>query len=135
MKAKHLLLISVTAALPMLAVMAEDTGKTDSANQQTTSETNGSAAGNDQKMCNQHQTQTELDKLVAEMNSAPADKKLDAVVAVVAKLVEEFKATQQQTETKTAAGGKSSTKMCDMMMGMNMKDNGDNQNGDSSHQH
>jgi hypothetical protein len=38
----------------------------------------------------------ELDKLVAEMNSPSADKKLDAVAAVVAKLVEQRKALHEQ---------------------------------------
>jgi hypothetical protein len=37
----------------------------------------------------------ELDKLVAEMNSAPADKKLDAVAALLTKLVEQRKTMHQ----------------------------------------
>ena len=40
----------------------------------------------------------ELDKLVAEMNGASADKKLDAVVAIVAKLVEQRKAMHEQMQ-------------------------------------
>lgn len=53
------------------------------------------------------------------------DKKLDAIAAVVNKLAQEFGTSQQATETKTATNEKSEMGMCKMMMGMNMKDNGD----------
>jgi hypothetical protein len=133
MKTKHLLLIALTATLPMLAVMAEDAGKTETTNQQTTSDAqNKDTAG---KKCNCTRTNADLDKLVAEMNTATADKKLDAIAAVVNKLAQEFKASQQGTETKTATNEKSEMGMCKMMMGMNMKDSGDNQEGDQEHHH
>jgi hypothetical protein len=133
MKTKHLFLIAVTATLPMLAVMAEDAGKTETTNQQTTSDAQNKDAA-DQK-CNCARTNADLDKLVAEMNSATADKKLDAIAAVVNKLAQEFKASQQGAETKTATNEKSEMGMCKMMMGMNMKDGGDNQEGDHEHHH
>jgi len=37
-------------------------------------------------MSNWKDQQAELDKLVADMNSAPSDKKVDAIAAVVTKL-------------------------------------------------
>src|ERR1700740_3265537 len=100
MKTKHLFLIAVTATLPMLAVMAEDAGKTETTNQQTTSDAQNKDTAD--KKCNCTRTNADRDKLVAEMNTATADKKLDAIAAVVNKLAQESKASQQGTETKTA---------------------------------
>jgi hypothetical protein len=40
-------------------------------------------------MSNWKDRDAELDKLVADMNSAPSDKKSDAIAAVVTKLVEQ----------------------------------------------
>src|SRR5215468_4316263 len=136
MKAKHLLLISVTATLPIFAVMAQDASKTETTAQKTTGEVqNKPAAGKDQVTCDCNSTNTNLDKLVAEMNGATTDKKVDAIAAVVTKLAEEFKAAQQQTETKTAKNEKSEMGMCKMMMGMNMKESGNTQDQENSHHH
>lgn len=135
MKAKYLLLISVTAALPILAVMAEDSAKTETASQQTTSDVqNKPEASKDQTACNCSTTATDLDKLIADMNGATADKKVDAIAAAVTKLAQELK-TQQQSGNKTASSGESQMGMCKMMMGMTMKDGGDNQEGDHEHHH
>jgi hypothetical protein len=133
MKTKHLFLIAVTATLPLLAVMAEDVGKTETTNQQTTNDAQNKDAA-DQK-CNCTRTTAHLDKLVAEMNTATADKKLDAIAAVVNKLAQEFRTSEQATETKTATEGESETGMCKMMMGMNMKDSGGDQGRDHEHHH
>jgi hypothetical protein len=62
-------------------------------------------------MSNWKDQDAELDKLVAEMNSAPSEKKADAIVAVVNKLVEQRKARHEQMQ-----------KMMGMMMGMKMDD-------------
>jgi hypothetical protein len=137
MKAKHLLLIPIAAALPSLTAFAQDTGNSATATEQTASETtNKSTTGKDQMMsaCNSDQTQAELDKLIAEMNSAPAEKKLDAIAAVVTKLAEQFKATQQKE--KIADSDKPSMGMCKMMMGIDMKEKGNtNKNNSLPHQH
>ena len=82
----------------------------------------------------QNPSQTELDKLVAEMNSAPVEKRLDAITAVVNKLVEQFKA-DEQSHGKMPAGEMCSMGMCKMMQGMNKKDNARTENDDSSHDH
>jgi hypothetical protein len=61
-------------------------------------EQNSGMMGKGQMMSNWKDQDAELDKLVAEMNSAPADKKLDAVVAVLTKLVEQRKAMHEQMQ-------------------------------------
>ena len=68
--------------------------------------------GKGQMMSNLKDQDAELDKLVAEMNSASADKKLDTVVAVVAKLVEQRKAMHEQMEKMMAGSEKESMCMC-----------------------
>ena len=133
MKIRRSFLILLTATLPMLVATAEDTGKTETANSQTAGDTQNKNAAD--KNCNCTRTGTDLDKLVAEMNTATADKKLDAIAAVVNKLAQECKASQQRIETKTATNEKSEMGMCKMMMGVNMKDSGDNQEGDHEHHH
>jgi hypothetical protein len=133
MKIRHSFLILLAVVLPMLVATAEDTGKTETANQQTTSDAQNKDAAD--KNCNCNRSSADLDKLVAEMNTATADKKLEAIAAVVNKLAQESKANQQRTETKTAGNEKSEMGMCKMMMGMNMKDSGDAQGGDHEHHH
>ena len=64
----------------------------------------------------------ELDKLVAEMNSAPADKKLDAVAALLTKLVEQRKTMHEQMQKMMSADEKEAMAMCRMMMGMKGSD-------------
>ena len=68
-----------------------------------------------QMMSNSKDQDAELDKLVAEMNSASADKKLDAVAAVVAKLVEQRKAMHEQMQKMMSANDKEGMGMCRMM--------------------
>ena len=73
----------------------------------------------------------ELDKLVAEMNSAPSDKKLDAVAAVLTKLVEQRKTMHEHMQKMMSANEKEGMGMCRMMMGMEM----DADHGKQSHHH
>src|SRR5262249_30170476 len=80
-----------------------------------------STMGKGQMMSNWKDQDAELDKLVAEMNSASADKKLDAVAAVVTKLVEQRKAMHEQMQKMMSAEEKEGMGMCQMMMGMDMK--------------
>jgi hypothetical protein len=86
-------------------------------------------------MSNWKEQDAELDKLVAEMNSASADKKVDAIAAVLTKLVEQRKAMHEQMQTMMAENVKSQMNMCRMMMGMmGMKMGGDQGNkGDTDH--
>jgi hypothetical protein len=93
MKTTHLLTTLVAVTFPLAAVTAEDSSKTETTDQKQ--EQNSGMMGmksmmdKGQMMSNWKDQDAELDKLVAEMNSAPADKKLDAVAAVLSKLVEQ----------------------------------------------
>ncbi len=136
MKTTHLLATLVAATLPLVAITAQDSSKTEATGQQQ--EQNSKTMemkdimDKGQMMSNCKDQDAELDKLVAEMNSATADKKLDAVAAVVAKLVEQRKAMHEQMQKMMAADDKEGMGMCRMMMGMDMS--GDN-GGKHSHHH
>lgn len=73
-------------------------------------------------MSNWKEQDAELDKLVAEMNSAPADKKLDAVAALLTKLVVQRKEMHEQMQKMMSADEKQAMGMCRMMMGMKTSD-------------
>jgi hypothetical protein len=62
--------------------------------------------GEGQMMSNWKEQDAELDELVAEMNSASAGKKLDAVAVVVTKLVEQRKAMHEQMQKMISANEK-----------------------------
>jgi hypothetical protein len=132
MKTRYLVIPLIAAALPMAGLIAQDSGKKETTQKE---EQNVTAAGKDQMMCKSwSQQDAELDQLVAEMNSASSDKKLDAVAAVVAKLVEQRKATHEQMTKMMSADEKTGMNMCRMMAGMDSKTSDENENGDE-HQH
>jgi hypothetical protein len=112
MKTTHLLatLIAV-ATLPLTAIAGEDAGQAETAGQKQ-EQSFGTMEMKCMMMSGSKEQDAELDKLVAEMNSASADKRLDAVAAVVTKLVEQRKAMHEHME-KMMAEGKG---MCRMMM-------------------
>jgi hypothetical protein len=62
--------------------------------------------GKEQMMSYWKDQQAELDKLVAEMNSASADKKIEAVVTVLNKLVQQRKAMHEQMQKMMSASEK-----------------------------
>jgi hypothetical protein len=134
MKMKYLMISLTALALPLARLSAEDTG-----NKQTTQnqEQNSSTTEKDQMTCKSWgQQDAELDQLVADMNSAPADKKLDAVAAVLTKLVEQRKATHEQMAKMMSADEKTGMHMCEMMTGMDMKSDEEKQKGEEySHHH
>ena len=96
MKRTHLLATTIAAAIALAPVLAEDTTKpeaTDQTKEQKDTGMMGKDMGNmmgmmgmGDMMSNWKDQQAELDKLVADMNSAPSDKKVDAIAAVVTKL-------------------------------------------------
>jgi len=112
--------------LPLGAIVAEDSVKTETTDQQQ--EQNSDIMGKDQMMSNWKDQDTELDKLVAEMNNAAPEKKLDAVAAVVTKLVEQRKAMHEQMQKMMSTNDREAMEMCRMMMGMNTE-------GESQHSH
>ena len=117
----------IAAAITLAPVSAEDTTKPE-ATDQTKEQTDccmgmmgkdmGNMMGMDMgnMMSKWKDQEAELDKLVADMNSAPSDKKVDAIAAVVTKLVEQRKAMHEGMQKMMSEGGK------DMMkMGLSMK--------------
>ena len=130
MKTTHLLATLITATLPLAAIVAEESGKTETTAQKQ--EQNTGMMGKGQMMSNWKEQDTELDKLVAEMNSAPADKKLDAVVAVLTKLVQQRESMHEQMQKMMSANEKEGMGMCRMMMGMDKEGDHD---GEHSHNH
>jgi hypothetical protein len=89
MKAKHLIALILAATLPASALLAQGEQE----------KMSGMMKGEPTKMAEMHQKMeaemnaqnAELDKLVAAMNTATGEKKMDAIAAVVAKLVEQRK--------------------------------------------
>ena len=131
MKTRYLTITLIAAALPMAALIAQDSGKNETAQKE---EQNSGMASKDQMMCKSwSQQDAELDQLVAEMNSASSDKKLDAIAAVVAKLVEQRKATHEQMTKVMCADEKTGMNMCRMMAGMDMKGDGQDTGSDEHH--
>ena len=110
MKTTHILATLVAATLPLAAITAEDSSKTETTDQKQEQNPDmmgmKGMMGKVNMMSNWKDQDAELDKLVAEMNSASADKKLDAVAAVVAKLVEQRKAMHEQMQKMTSANEK-----------------------------
>jgi len=148
MKRTHLLAAMIAASIALAPVLGEDTTKPEAAGQ--TQEQNdcckgmmgkdtGNMMGMDMgnMMSNQKDQQAELDKLVADMNSAPPDKKVDAIAAVVTKLVEQRKAMHERMQKMMAEGRTEMMKMGRMMMMMRMMDRmmgGDQESqGESEH--
>ena len=76
--------------------------------------------GKGQMMSSWKEQDAELDKLVTEMNSEAPEKTLDAVAAVVAKLVEQRKAMHERMQNMISDNEKDGMAMCRMMMGMNI---------------
>jgi hypothetical protein len=131
MKTRYLVIPLIAAALPMAALIAQDSGQNETTQKD---EQNSSMTDKDQMMCKSwSQQDTDLDKLVADMNSASSDKKLDAVAAVVAKLVEQRKAAHEQMTKMMCADEKTGMNMCQMMAGMDMKGDGQNESGNQHH--
>ena len=131
MKRNHLLASMIGAAIALAPVLAEDTTKPEGADQ-TKEQTDccmgmmgkdmGNMMGMDMgnMMSKWKDQEAELDKLVADMNSAPSDKKVDAIAAVVTKLVEQRKAMHEGMQKMMSEGGKDMMKMGRMMMMMRM---------------
>ncbi|HZS18768.1 MAG TPA: hypothetical protein VFA51_12645 [Candidatus Udaeobacter sp.] len=86
MKTAKILAIAIAAALPGAVLLAQgEHGKM------------GGMMQEHQKMAAEMKAQdAELDRLVAEMNAATGEKKIDAIAAVITKMVEQRKAMHQK---------------------------------------
>jgi len=137
----------IAAAIALTPLLAEDTTKPEAADQ-TKEQRNccmammgkdmGNMMGMDMgnMMSSWKDQEAELDKLVADMNSAPSDKKVDAIAAVVTRLVEQRKAMHERMQKMTTEGGKDMMKMGRMMMMMRMMrmmDSDQESQGESEH--
>jgi hypothetical protein len=122
MKTTYLLAILVAASLPLAAITAEDSSKTETTDQQQKQSSDMTdmkgmtgmkcMMGKEQMMSSLKEQDAELDQLVAEMNSAPADKKLDAVATLLNKLVRQRKAMHEQMQKMMAGNEKEGMCMC-----------------------
>jgi hypothetical protein len=117
MKTAHLLATFVAATLPLAAIIAENSSKTETTEQKQEQMGMKGMMGKGEMVSNWKEQDAELDKLVTEMNSAPVDKKLDAVAAVLTKLVEQRKAMHEQMQKMMSGNEKEGMGMCRMMMG------------------
>jgi len=131
MKRTHLLAAMSAAAIALAPVLAEDTTKPEAADQTKEQKSGcmemmgtGNMMGMDMgsMISNRKDQEAELDKLVADMNSAPPDKKADAIAAVVTKLVEQRKAMRERVQKMMTEGRQEMMKMARMMMMMRMMD-------------
>jgi len=69
--------------------------------------------GKEQMMSYWKNQDAELDKLVDEMNSASADKKIEAVVTVLNKLVQQRKAMHEQMQKMMSANKRCGCACCE----------------------
>ena len=122
MKTTYLLATLVAASLPLAAITAEDSSKTETTDQQQKQSSDMTdmkgmtgmkcMMGKERMMSSSKEQDAELDQLVAEMNSAPADKKLDAVATLLNKLVRQRKAMHEQMQKMMAGIEKEGMCMC-----------------------
>jgi hypothetical protein len=119
MKTTQLLASLVAATLPFALVSAQDASKTESADQKQEQGCGmmgmKGMMGKDQMTSFLQKQDAELDRLVTEMNVAAPDKKLDAVAALLTKLVEQRKLTHEQMQQMTPATGKEGMCACRTM--------------------
>ena len=137
----------IATVIALAPVLAEDTTKPEAADQTQEQKDcckgmmgkeKGNMMGMDMgnMMSKLKEQEAELDKLVADMNSAPSDKKVDAIAAVVTKLVEQHKAMDERMQKMMTEGGKDMMKMGRMMMRMMDRMMGSDQErpGESEHE-
>jgi hypothetical protein len=108
------------ATLLLVAALGQDSGKSEGTDQHQQQSTDPGAmkgmTGKGQMTEEWKNQDAELDKLIAEMNSASADNKLEAMAAVLTKVVEQRKAMHEQIEKILSANGQEAMEMCRMMM-------------------
>ena len=123
----HVLATLAVATIPLVVALGQDSGKGESTDQHQQQSTDTGATkgvtGKGQMAEEWKDQDTELDKLVAEMNSASADHKLETIAVVLTKLVEQRKAMHEQMEKILSANGKEGMDRCrTMMMGAGKSD-------------
>ena len=116
----HILATLAVATIPLVVALGQDSGNGESTDQHQQQSTDIGArkgvAGKGQTTDEWKDQDTGLDKLVAEMNSASADNKLETIAAVLMKLVEQRKAMHEQIERILSANDKEGMDRCRTMM-------------------
>jgi hypothetical protein len=93
MKSTRILAVAMTLALQNATVFAQDSSKV----REMSKEQHREMMPMHQKMQEEQKLQdAEIDKLVVEMNTATGEKRMDAIVAVVNKLIEQRKAMHEK---------------------------------------
>jgi hypothetical protein len=118
MKSNNLLAAVIAATLSLVTVLAQDSPKTEASDLKQEQSSNKMAMNGIEVKADCEKQDVELDKLVAAMNSAPADHKVDAIVAVLTKLVEQRKAMRTEMQQQMAGSEKNDMKACGMSMRM-----------------
>jgi len=93
MKLTNISAILIAAALGSAALLAQEPGAMQGMDKQKHREM---MPMHEKMMDEQKKQDAEIDKLVAEMNAATGEKRVDAIVAVVNKLIEQRKAMHQE---------------------------------------
>jgi hypothetical protein len=116
----HVLATMAVATLLLVGALGQDSGKSESTDQRQQQSTDTGAmkgmTGKEQMAEAWKDQDAELDKLIAEMNSASGDNKLEAIAALLTKLVEQRKAMHEQIEKMLSANGQEGMDMCRTMM-------------------
>ena len=118
MNSNKLLAAVIAATLALVTVLAQDAPKTEGTDQKQEQSSDKTAMNGMELKADWQVKDVELDKLVAAMNSAPADHKVDAIAALLTKLVEQRKAMRTEIQQQMAASEKNDMKMCGMSMRM-----------------
>jgi hypothetical protein len=132
----HVLATLALATLPSVVALGQDSGKDESTDQHqqqgTDSGTIKGMTGKGQMTEEWKDQDAELDKLLAEMNSASAENKLEAISAVLTKLVEQGKDMHEQIEKISSGNGKEGMEMYRTIM---MEGKSDDASDAHSHHH
>ena len=89
-------------------------------------------AGAEESASDQSSQNAELNKLLTEVNTAPTDQKISAIVTLLNKLVEQRKATNEQAQQTPAPKKDMGMCMCSEMM---KSDQGGQQGDQTEHSH
>ena len=118
MKSNKLLAAVIAAGLSLATVLAQDTPKPEGTDQKQDQSSDGTAMKGMDMTSDLQKQDAEVDKLVAAMNGAAPEQKVDAIAALLTKLVEQRKAMRAEMEQNTTANEKNDMNMCGMMMRM-----------------
>ena len=92
MKTNDLVVLVIAASVPLAALIAQETDRPGKVAQKQEQSSDSMGMKGMDKMSEEKNSDSELGKLVSEMNNAPAEKKVEAMAAVLNKLVEQKKA-------------------------------------------